>query len=99
MTYDEPGDWAMHCHMTHHVMTQMGHGLPNMIGTDTSKLDQRLQRVEPRAMTMGSTGMGGMGEMKMPIPSNSAPMRSAAGPFSAIDMGGMFSVIKVRDRV
>jgi hypothetical protein len=20
----EPGDWAMHCHMTHHVMMQMG---------------------------------------------------------------------------
>ena len=29
---DEPGDWAMHCHMTHHVMNQMGHGTPNMIG-------------------------------------------------------------------
>ncbi len=21
---DAPGDWAMHCHMTHHVMNQMG---------------------------------------------------------------------------
>jgi hypothetical protein len=29
------GDWAMHCHMTHHVMNQMGHGLPNMVGADT----------------------------------------------------------------
>src|SRR4029450_10702339 len=29
---DQPGDWALHCHMTHHVMTQMGHGIPNMIG-------------------------------------------------------------------
>ena len=26
---DAPGDWAMHCHMTHHVMNQMGHGGPN----------------------------------------------------------------------
>ena len=25
---DNPGDWAMHCHMTHHVMNQMGHGCP-----------------------------------------------------------------------
>ncbi|MGH8744297.1 MAG: multicopper oxidase family protein, partial [Burkholderiales bacterium] len=22
---DAPGDWAMHCHMTHHIMNQMGH--------------------------------------------------------------------------
>jgi FtsP/CotA-like multicopper oxidase with cupredoxin domain len=30
----ESGDWAMHCHMTHHVMMQMAHGLPNMVGMD-----------------------------------------------------------------
>jgi FtsP/CotA-like multicopper oxidase with cupredoxin domain len=36
---EEPGDWAMHCHMTHHVMNQMGHGLPNMVGADTTALD------------------------------------------------------------
>jgi hypothetical protein len=28
---------------------------------------------------------------------NSLPMRGAAGPFSYIDMGGMFTVLKVRD--
>ena len=27
-----PGDWAFHCHMTHHVMNQMGHEFPNMVG-------------------------------------------------------------------
>ena len=32
-----PGDWAMHCHMTHHVMNQMGHGLPNMIGVEPGR--------------------------------------------------------------
>ena len=31
-----PGDWAMHCHMTHHVMNQMGHGVPNLIGVEIS---------------------------------------------------------------
>ena len=36
---DEPGDWAMHCHMTHHVMNQMGHGIPNMIGVEPGGLD------------------------------------------------------------
>ncbi|WP_437734818.1 multicopper oxidase family protein [Sorangium sp. So ce1335] len=94
---EEPGDWAMHCHMTHHTMMQMGHGLPNMVGADTRKLDRRMSRVMPGYMTMGTTGMGGMGEMPMPIPANSLPMRGGAGPFSYIDMGGMFTILKVRD--
>jgi hypothetical protein len=94
---EEPGDWAMHCHMTHHVMTQMGHGLPSMIGADTRALDQRMSRVLPQYMTMGTKGMGDMGEMRMPIPPNSLPMRSTPGPFGAIDMGGMFTVLKVRE--
>jgi FtsP/CotA-like multicopper oxidase with cupredoxin domain len=93
----EPGDWAMHCHMTHHVMMQMGHGLPPMIGVDNTKVDRRMSRVLPDFMTMGSTGMGAMGEMRMPIPGNSLPMRGAPGPFGYIDMGGMFTVIKVRE--
>ncbi|WP_093523811.1 copper oxidase [Stigmatella erecta] len=94
---DEPGDWAMHCHMTHHVMTQMGHGMPNMVGADTRKLDHRMSRVMPDFMTMGTMGMGGMGEMEMPMPPNSLPMRGGPGPFSYIDMGGMFTILKVRD--
>lgn len=95
---EEPGDWAMHCHMTHHVMMQMGHGLPPMVGADTKALDRRMSRVMPEYMTMGATGMGGMGEMPMPMPPNSLPMRGGPGPFSYIDMGGMFTVLKVRDR-
>jgi FtsP/CotA-like multicopper oxidase with cupredoxin domain len=94
---EEPGDWAMHCHMTHHVMTQMGHGMPPMVGADTRKLDKRMARVLPQYMTMGTKGMGNMGEMKMPIPANSLPMRSTPGPFGSIDMGGMFTVLKVRE--
>jgi FtsP/CotA-like multicopper oxidase with cupredoxin domain len=31
---DAPGDWALHCHMTHHVMNQMGHDAPNLVGAD-----------------------------------------------------------------
>ena len=33
----------------------------------------------------------------MPIPDNSLPMRGAQGPFGYIDMGGMFTILKVRD--
>lgn len=94
---EEVGDWAMHCHMTHHVMMQMGHGLPNMVGARTRTLDHRMSRVAPEYMSMGHTGMGGMGEMEMKIPPNSLPMRGGPGPFSYIDMGGMFTVLKVRD--
>ncbi|HKU41739.1 MAG TPA: multicopper oxidase domain-containing protein [Polyangiales bacterium] len=96
-TPTEPGDWAMHCHMTHHTMTQMGHGVPNLIGANTEQLDRRMTKVLPSYMTMGKTGMGDMGEMKMPVPPNSLPMRSTPGPFGGIDMGGMFTVLKVRD--
>lgn len=92
-----PGDWAMHCHMTHHVMMQMGHGFPNMVGADTRMLDRRMSRVLPEYMTMGTAGMGGMGEMAMAMPPNSIPMRGGPGPFGYVDMGGMFTVVKVRE--
>jgi FtsP/CotA-like multicopper oxidase with cupredoxin domain len=94
----EPGDWAVHCHMLHHMMTQMGHDLPVMLGADTRQLDRRMRRVLPAYMSMGTTGMEGMGEMDMPIPENSTPMRGGRGPFSTIDMGGMVTILKVRER-
>lgn len=93
----EPGDWAMHCHMTHHVMTQMGHGSGVMVGADARKIDERVQKLVPDYMTMGHTGMGEMAEMGMPGPKNSTPMAGGPGPFGYIDMGGMFTVLKVRD--
>jgi hypothetical protein len=36
---DQPGDWPLHCHMTHHVMNQMGHDVPNWIGADVGGVD------------------------------------------------------------
>ena len=94
---DEPGDWAMHCHMTHHVMNQMGHEIPNMIGVDTRKLGAEGSRLVPGYMPMGQHGMGEMGEMDMPVPKNSIPMVGARGQFDYITMGGMFTIVKVRD--
>ena len=94
---EESGDWAMHCHMTHHVMMQMGHGMANMVGADAAAIDARVRRVIPEYMSMGTTGMSGMGQMDMPMPPNSIPMRGGPGPFSYIDMGGMVTVLKVRD--
>jgi FtsP/CotA-like multicopper oxidase with cupredoxin domain len=94
---DEPGDWAMHCHMTHHVMNQMGHGLPNLIGVKPGNLDAKVRKVVPGYMTMGHAGMGDMAEMGMQVPPNSIPMLGAKGKHDYITMGGMFTILKVRD--
>ena len=56
-----------------------------------------MRRVNPSYMTMGTRGMGNMGEMGMDVPDNSLPMRGGRGPAGYIDMGGMFSLLKVRD--
>ncbi|HVZ35471.1 MAG TPA: copper oxidase, partial [Polyangiaceae bacterium] len=96
---DAPGDWPLHCHMTHHVMNQMGHGIPNPIGIDPRQLDRRMASLLPAYMTMGQTGMGDMGDMQMPVPKNSIPMVGGAGPHGYITMGGMFTILKVRDQL
>jgi len=94
---DTAGDWAMHCHMTHHVMNQMGHDAPNLIGADTKGLDRAIGAQVPGYMTMGETGMGDM--MTMQRPRNSISMLGGDGPFDQIDMGGMFTIVKVRDKL
>jgi hypothetical protein len=96
---DAPGDWPMHCHMTHHIMNQMGHDVPNVLGADLTRADARVRRVLPGYATMGATGMGGHGEHDTPAPPNSIPMRGGPGPFGYIDMGGMFTILKVRDQL
>lgn len=96
---DNPGDWALHCHMTHHLMNQMGHGLPNLIGVQDGDLDKRARKVLPGYMTMGQTGMGDMGEMGMKVPRNSVPMVGSPGPHGYITMGGMYTNLKVRPKL
>ncbi len=94
---DVAGDWAMHCHMTHHVMNQMGHDAPNLVGADVRGLDRKIGSMVPGYMTMGHTGMGEMHGMG--LPKNAISMRGGPGPFGMIDMGGMFTILKVRDRL
>jgi hypothetical protein len=47
-------------------------------------------------MVMGERGMADMTEMEMPIPDNTTPMMTGDGPFGSVEMGGMFSMLKVR---
>ena len=48
---------------------------------------------------MGESGMANMGEMGMPVPRNSIPMVGAQGKHDYIDMGGMFTILKVRENL
>jgi hypothetical protein len=97
----EPGDWAMHCHMSHHTMNAMGHSLPNPVGVQQRDLEAAVQRHLPGFMAMGEAGMAehqehtDSGHMKGP--ENTLPMSMGRGPFGNMEMGGMFTVLKVRE--
>ena len=88
---DEPGDWAFHCHKSHHTMNAMGHDVPTMIGVDHRGVAAKITKLVPDYMVMGERGMADMGEMEMPLPDNTLPMMTGTGPFGPIEMGGMFT--------
>ena len=90
-----PGDWAFHCHKSHHTMNAMGHDVPTLIGVDHRKVARRINNLVPQYMVMGERGMAEHAEMEMEIPENTAPMMTGQGPFGPIEMGGMFTVVKV----
>lgn len=92
---DNPGDWAFHCHKAHHTMNAMGHQVPTMIGVDHTGIADKINQLLPDYMTMGEHG-GAMGGMQMPLPDNTLPMMSGDGPFGSLEMGGMFTTLKVR---
>ena len=94
---DNPGDWALHCHKAHHTMNAMGHNVPTMIGVDPRGVAEKIAKLVPDYMAMGQKGMADMGAMEMPLPDNTLPMMTGAGPFGPMEMGGMFTVMKVRE--
>lgn len=104
---DNPGDWAFHCHKSHHTMNQMQHDLPNLIGIAKGDIENKIKRYFPNFMgLMNINGMGEMFEMygssqrmhggKFGHPLNVSPIGSP-GPFGVIELGGMFTVLKVRE--
>lgn len=93
---DAPGDWALHCHMTHHVMNQMGHHIPNLIGIEPADSDEQIEKVLPGFASAGQhTGHHAMAD----TPKNSLAMIGGIGPFGYITMGGMFTILKVREEL
>ena len=96
-----PGDWAFHCHMSHHTMGPMGHDLPNTLGVNQRGVEERIRKMLPGYMAMGENGMAehqthtDSGHMQGPP--NTLAMMAGEGPFGPLEMGGMFTVVKVRD--
>ncbi len=94
---ERAGDWALHCHMTHHAMNQMGHKDVHLIGADVADAERQIGKVVPGYMAMDPDM--DMDAMQMPMPENSVPMKGAKGPFGFIGMGGMFTILKVRQHL
>ena len=98
---NELGDWAFHCHKSHHTMNPMGHDVPTLIGVKQGDLMKKIGNLVPDYMPMGETGMSEMTEMAemmdMPLPENTLPMMTGKAQFGAVEMGGMFTTVKVRD--
>ena len=98
-----PGDWAFHCHMAHHTMNAMGHEIPNTLGVDQSGIDKEIQKILPGFMAMGEHGMAehqvhtDMGHHQGPP--NTLAMMTGKGQYGNIEMGGMFTTVKVRDNL
>ncbi len=92
----DEGDWAFHCHKAHHTMNAMGHEVPTMIGVDQSGVLEAINKLVPDYMVMGESGMADMGSMEMPLPDNTLPMMTGLGPYGPLEMGGMFTMVKVR---
>lgn len=91
------GDWALHCHKRHHPMNPMGHSVPNMIGVDQKGVEDDVKKLVPGYMAMGEKGMHEHQQhaMHMEGPENTLPMMGGEGPFGALGMGGMFTVMKI----
>src|ERR1700686_2905536 len=90
---DAEGDWAFHCHKSHHTMNAMGHQVKNYVGVDLRALAASIRKSAPDYMPMGTAGMADMGSMRMPLPDNTLSMMTGFGPFGPMEMGGMFSVV------
>ncbi len=98
---DNPGDWPFHCHKNHHAMNVMEHDIPNVVGVDQSEVGPKISKLVPGYMAMGETGMAEHAShaAHMKGVRNTLPMMTGDGPFGPIEMGGMFTVVKIREGI
>ena len=93
---EEEGDWAFHCRKSHHTKIAMGRDVPTMTGADHQGISKQITKLIPDYLVMSERGMAEMAEMAMPLPNNTAPMMTGDGPVGSVEMGGKFSMLKVR---
>jgi manganese oxidase len=91
------GDWAFHCHKSHHTMNAMSHSVPNTVGVAQDDLAKQITSLVPGFMK-GGGAMSDM-PMNMPLPENTLSMMGGSGPYGNIEMGGMFTVMKIRENL
>jgi FtsP/CotA-like multicopper oxidase with cupredoxin domain len=92
-----PGDWAFHCHKSHHTMNAMSHVVPNALAIEQGALAKQITSLVPEYMS-GAGASGSMADMpmNMPLPENTLAAMTGGGPYGNIEMGGMFTVMKIR---
>ena len=93
-----PGDWAIHCHKSHHTMNAMGHDVRNFIGVDKKAVRQTDEAHWcPTTCRWAAPAWPTWARWRCRCPTTRLPMMTGFGQFGAVEMGGMFSVVKVRE--
>ena len=80
-------------------MNVMDHNIANLIGVNQEGVSEKVRSLVPGYMAMGQAGMHEMSEMNMGALKNTLPMMTGTGQFGPISMGGMFTVLKIRDGI
>jgi hypothetical protein len=84
-------------------MNAMGHDVPNTLGVDQRGVEQEIRKMLPGFIAMGQHGMAEHQEHvdagHHPGPPNTLPMMTGKGPYGNLEMGGMFTMVKVRDHI
>jgi hypothetical protein len=93
---DEEGDWAFHCHKSHHTMNAMGHGVPTMIGVDHPRPGEQDHEAGPRLHGHGRARHGRHGRDGNAAARQHGPHDDRHRPVRPVEMGGMFTLLKVR---
>ena len=87
---DEEGDWAMHCHKSHHTMNHMAHDVPNMLGVQQAEVEPKCKNYCPTTWPWGRLAWVTWRTCTWKGPSNTVPMMTGDGPFGGIDMAACY---------